>query len=457
MQSKIISFLIIFVLSLSTGYLYAQDEEDSEASQQDVPKYGEDSVKCIINLSLYLESFKQWKASKYQNTSVKDALKPWRWVFNNCPASRQSIYLDGIKITEWRIKNAKDDAVKEKLIDTLMMVYDRRIEYFNKEGYVLGRKGVDLYSYRPEAYEEIYEILNRSVELEGDKSYPDVLVFYMRATKKMIDEGKAEPDLIFDNYDKSNKIIEHKLKKYAGDERKKTNWENVKGNIDLTFEPYATCEALIKIYGKKYNETPEDTELLKKIIKILDKKKCTDDPLYFDATLSLYELEPSPESAFLIGKMLMKKEEYLEATKFLKEGEKLEDTEDVADSYLLLASAYKQLNNFPVARSYALKALEVRPDDGHPLILIGDMYAESASNCGDDEFTKKVAFWAAVDKYYSAKSIDAEIAEVANSRIATYKAYFPTIDKIFFNNLNEGDDYTVGCWINETTKVRAVQ
>ncbi len=456
MQSKVISILIIFILSLSAGYLYAQ-ENVAGTPQEKISKYGNDSVKCIINLSLYLESYKQWKASKYKNISVKDAIKPWRWVFNNCPASRQSVYLDGIKITEWRIKNAENEEEKEKLIDTLMMVYDKRIRYFNKEGYVLGRKGVDLYSYRPQDYEEIYKILGRSVDLDGNNSYPDVLVFYMRAAKKMIDEGKAPEDVIFDIYDKCSKIIDHNLKKYADNERKKTNWVNVKGNIDLTFEPYATCEALLKIYGKKYSETPEDVDLLKKIIKILDKKKCTEDQLYFDATLSLYELDPSPESAFLIGKMLMKKEEYLKATKYLKEGNKLEDTDDVADSYLLLASAYKQLKNFPVARTYALKSLEARPDDGHPLIIIGDMYAESASNCGTDEFTKKVAYWAAVDKFYRAKSIDPEIAEVANSRIATYKAYFPSIDKIFFNNLNEGDDYTVECWINEKTKVRAAK
>jgi len=457
MKAKILSILITLILTISAGIVTAQDEEtgDEAGTGLNVPKYGEDSITCITNLSLYLESFKQWKASKFTNTSVKDAIKPWRWVFLNCPASRQSIYLDGIKMAEWRIKNEKDAGRKEKLIDTLLMIYDRRIQYFGKEGYVLGRKGVDMYSYRPEAYEQIYDILKRSIELDGNDSYPDVLVFYMRATKKMIDEGKAGPDIIFDNYDQCSKIIDYNISRYADDERKKTNWENVKGNIDLTFEPYATCEALIEIYGKKFKESPENTDLLKKITKIMDKKKCTDDQLYFDATLKLYELEPNAESAYLIGKMLMKKEDFQEAVKFLKEGEKLENTEDVADSYLLLASAYKQLKNYPLARSYAMKSLDLRPNDGHPLILIGDMYAESASSCGDNEFTKKVAYWASVDKYYQAKRIDPEMAELANSRIATYSSYFPPIESIFFNNLNEGDEYTVECWINEKTTVRA--
>ncbi|MBE9492533.1 MAG: hypothetical protein IMY70_06585 [Bacteroidetes bacterium] len=450
MKAKVFSLLIsLFILFSSFTSLNAQEKK--------IPKYGEDSITCIMNFSLYKEVFKQWKSSQYKNESVKDAIMPWRYVFMNCPASRQSIYLDGVKIMDWRIKNEKDAAIKDKLIDTLMMIYDQRIQYFAKEGYVLGRKGVDLYKLRPEDYEQVYEILKRSVELTGNKSYPDVLVFYMRATKKMIDENKASEDIIFDNYDISSKIIDFNMAKFKDDPKKRSNWENVKGNIDITFEPYATCDALIMIYGKKFKETPEDITLLKKITKILDKKKCVDDQLYFDATLKLYKLEPNPESAYLIGKMFLKQEDYGKSVNYLKEGEKLEDEEDIANSYLLLSEAYSRLKNYPVARSYALKWITLRPDDGHPYLLIGDMYASSAKKCGDNELTKKVAYWAAVDKYYTAKRVDPSVVEIANGRISTYSTYFPQQETIFFYNLNEGDEYTVECWINEKTIVRAAR
>lgn len=452
--SILLSLLFVFVSDVTFAQVQVTETDDSN---QKIPKYGNDSITCIMNISLYKEFYKQWKASKYKNESIKDAIKPWRYVFLYCPASMQSLYLDGIKIMTWRIKNEKDKDVKEKLIDTLMMVYDKRIKYFNKEGYVLGRKGVEMYKFHPENYEEIYNILNKSVELEGDNSYPDVLVFFMRTTKKMIDNGKAPEDIIFDNYEKSSGIIDHNLDKFKDDTRKKANWENVKGNVQITFEPYATCEALIKIYSKKYNETPDDVELLKKIIRSLDKKRCTKEPLYFETTLRLYDIEPNPESAYLIGKMYLKQEEYAKSINFLKEGEKLQDEEDKANSYLLLSGVYKQLNNFPTSRIYALKAAKLMPTNGHPYIIIGDMYAESAKSCGDNDLTKKVAYWAAVDKYYKAKRIDPEIADIAKSRIDIYSAYFPTISKIFFHDLNEGDDYIVECWINEKTKIRAVK
>ena len=60
----------------------------------------------------------------------------------------------------------------------------------------------------------------------------------------------------------------------------------------------------------------------------------------------------------------------------------------------------------------------------------------SAKDCGDNDLTKKVAYWAAVDKYEQAKRIDAELTDVANKRITTYKAYFPGTEVMFFYNIN---------------------
>ena len=92
--------------------------------------------------------------------------------------------------------------------------------------------------------------------------------------------------------------------------------------------------------------------------------------------------------------------------------------------------------------------------NGKAFILIGDMYAASAKDCGDNDLTNKVAYWVAVDKYYKAKSVDPSVAELANTKINTFSQYFPALETIFFYDLKKGDTYTVECWINETTTVR---
>ena len=106
------------------------------------------------------------------------------------------------------------------------------------------------------------------------------------------------------------------------------------------------------------------------------------------------------------------------------------------------------------AKKYALEAINYRPNWGDPYILIGDTYV-TGKNCFNDDFEKTTIYWAAVDKFIKAKSVDTTVAEKANGRIQTYSLYFPDVETTFFYSLKEGDPYTVGCWINEKTTVRS--
>ena len=455
MKSNLILFALLSIL-VFTGYQpVAGQMEAAEANKYG--KYGPDSITCVMNISLYREFYKQWKSSGYKNQTINDAVGSWRWVFKNCPKGTQNTYIDGVKIVTYLMEKEKDEARKSKYIDTLMMVYDQRIVYFNKEGYVLGRKGVDMYKYRTEAYEEVYNTLKRSVELEGNKAAGPTLVYYFRATISMAKNGKVDTGVIVDVYDRISGIVDYNIKKNEGNHKKLANWEIVKGNVELTFEPFATCKDLVPLYRKKFAETPDDIELLKKITGMLDKKKCQEDPLYFETSKKLYELEPSPASAYLLGKMLLREGKYRESIKYFEQMEECQDEEVLSRGYKYMAEAYRALKDFQIARKFALKSAGINPDDGEVYIIIGDMYAESAKACGNDDLTKRVAYWAAVDKYYKAKRVDPELSEIVNKRIASYSIYFPTTETIFFYDLKEGDEYTVGCWINEKTKVRAAK
>jgi tetratricopeptide (TPR) repeat protein len=451
-------FALFFTLVLSgilSTRLSAQD--DNAAAAAAGSRYGSDSVTCIMNISLYREFFKQWKASDYKSETINDLIGPWRWVFLNCPKGTQNTYIDGVKIVSYLVENTTDPALKNKYIDTLMMVYDQRIMYFGKEGYVLGRKGVDLATYRPTDSEEIFKDLKKSVELEGDNTAGPVLIYYMKAAINMAKEGKTDSTVIFDTYDISTQVIDKNIIKNDSNQEEKANWETIQNNIELLLEPFATCPDLVSIYRKKFNATPDDLVLLKKITKILDDKNCQNDPLYFEATKKLYELEPSPESAYLIGKMLLNEGKYTEAIEFLKQAENMQDPKMIEKSYMYIAQAYRAMNNYPASRTYALKAAAINPNNGDAYILIGDLYAESAKDCGDNDLTSRVAFWAAVDKYSRAKQVDPSKADEADKKINTYSLYFPPVATIFFYTLKEGDTYRVECWINEDTKIRGAK
>lgn len=459
MKSRyLVSLLIIAMSTLLVSGLNAQEAEaDDDGQNLCENRYGdtpEDSVKCVTNLSLYREFYKQWKKSGYKNDMIKDAIKSWRWVFMNCPCGSQNTYIDGVNIMEHFVESAESREEKNAYVDTLMMVYDNRIKYFNREGYVLGRKAVDLYRYKTSAYDEAYGYFKRSVELQGKKSLGPVLIYYFRTTTKMATTGKIDSTVIVETYETISNILDYNLEN-ATSEKKKEYWQNIKGNIDVTFEPYASCENLIAIYDKKYQESPEDIKILKKITSTLDKNKCNDSELYFKASISLYEQEPSPQAAYMIGKMYINKEEYRKAIQYLQEATGMEDAESLAKVYYYMAFCHQTLGNKSKARSMAYKALEQEPDRGDAYILIGDLYASSTDECAKNDLMKKAVYWVAVDKYYKAKSVDPEVEEIADTRISQYSKYFPNKETIFFHDYNEGDTYTVECWINEKTKVRS--
>ncbi len=457
MKVKALIFLLTLSFSLST---FATEDLDFTKPQDDGSKYGADSANCVMNLSLYREFYKQWKQSDYKNAFIKDAYKPWRWVLENCPQSSQNIYIDGSKMLKHKIDKASKKNVKNHLIDSLMMVYDKRIVYYPaKKGDILGRKGVDLYKLKQSDYVEASKILKECLDIEKEKTDGPVYIYYFRALTKMAQRGETDTAAVVDAYDLLSGYLEQNLINFRkqNNQKKITQYENLLGNIENTFSPFAMCPDLVRIYQQKFDQAPEDIELLRKITDLLDKKKCIDDPLYFESTVALYDLDPSPESAYLIGKMMMKQSRFTEAIPYMEEATKMENIDKQDDAYVFLAEVYRALNNYPRARQMALKAAELNPDDGNPYVIIGDMYAASAKECGDNDLTRKVAYWAAVDKYKKAKSVDPELADAMNKRIRSYEAHFPPTEVLFFYDLKEGDEYTVSCWIGEKTTIRSAK
>ncbi len=425
----------------------------AETLQQD-QRYGEDSVQCVRNWSLYAEYYRQ--------RNYEMAYEPWKYMFNDCPRASINIYIHGANIIKYFYNNETDPDRREAWVDTLMMVYDRRIEMFGEEGRVLGRKAADLYQLRPTAVQEQYEMSERSIELEGMNAGADVLLINFQSVVRLADAALLEPSAIIEAFDRATDIIEYNLEHNPEDAR---FYNPAKKNIRSMFEPYATCENLAQIFEPRLDAAPDDVELLERITEMLENAGCTNDDLFFRATLKLHQIQPNAESAFLMGRLENNRENYRAAINFYQQAANLFTEEGVARhqdrifrAYWLMAElSFRQLRELPQARTYARKAHETTPDDGRPLLLIGEMYATSASECGDDEITKKAAYWVAVDKFNEARNVAADeaVKDRASQLIDHYRLYFPNNEDLFFHGYSEGDSFRVECWINKTTRIRA--
>ncbi len=443
MKLKLLLLLLI-VFQFTTVKAQSNPTEDSLQTKPTAI----DSSMCREQLSLYREYFKI-KLYAY-------ALPHWRWVFFNCPSLTQNIYIDGIKIIDNQIEEAKNDSIRYRLIDTLMMVYDQRIKYYGREGYVLGRKGIDALSNNPSMAAQVYPWIARSVELQGNSSEGAVLVYYLTTAIQLANIDSIDKSEIFTVYDKVISIAEHNIAQAATDEKTLTNWVNVKANIETLIEPHASCADLVNIYGKKFQETPYDTVLLRNITTILDRKNCTGEgDLFYKAAGNLHKLEPGAQSAYLMGRLSIQNNDLNNAAAYMQEAaERFTDPADKIKALYALAGIHSNNRNFSQARNTAQKILQLNPNEGKAYIIIGDLYAMSAGMCDADDLGGKTVFWAAIDKYIKAKSVDGSVELQANEKIAQYVKYYPPTSDLFFRDMQEGESYTVGCWINETTTIR---
>ena len=445
-MKKIILFTLILV-----GYgltaVWAQP-----ANIQDNPKYGPDSasrMECANNLSTM---------SEFMKINLLDhAFPSWQLVFNDCPASSKNIYLYGVRIYRERISNQTDPALIANALDTLMLIYDRRIEHFGQEALVLGRKGLDLLRYDNSQVQTSYDYLKRSADLGKGKTEDAVLLALMQTSNVLFKQDQMDGRVLIDNYLFSTDILNARIK--AG--QNKSRAETALQNIEAIFanSGAADCETLVEIFTPKFEETPEDAEFLKKITSLLSNQDCDDTELFARASENLYKIEPSSLAAYNLAKLFFKKEEFEKSVSYYEEAINGDAAPEEKAQYhyelgLILFSKYDNLTS---ARSHAWQAIQIKSAWGAPYILIGNLYASSSDNCGENEFEKTTVFWAAVDKFQQAKSVDSEASDEANELIAKYSAYFPNVEDAFFYGCENGQSYTVGCWINENTTVRTRQ
>lgn len=421
----------------------------SQKGIEDGSKYGkgQDSINCIKNLSLYKEFFK--------HNNYRDAINPWREVFGSCPGSSEKMYVEGVTMYKNFIESSPSEERTNQMVDTLMLIYDRRIEYYPKgKGSILGRKGIDLLRYRRteiDAVEQAYGMLKESIEIEGSKSRDAVLVTYMNAGITLNKADRLEDGQVLEDYFLITGIIDKLL-------AKSSRWGKAKKNVDdlMLNSGLLTCDALNSYFEPQFEANKEDQEFLEKVINFYTETGCDRTDLYVAASEQMYVIEPGPKSAHQLARLFMIRSDYPKASLYLKEAVQGTDIdpETKAEWYFELAIVTRAQEKYCEALEYGREAVALKSDYGQAYILIGDCYIFSREKLGDD-FQQRTAYWAAADKYAKAKSVDPSVAAEATKKLNDYASQYPNHEEIFFRDMKDGDSYQVKGCINEYTTVRS--
>lgn len=407
-------------------------------------KYGSDSIQCLGSLSVMSEFAKM--------ELYDEAYDAWKYCFNNCPAASRNIYIIGDNILKYRIEDTDQVTLKNNYIDTLMLLYERRIEFFGQEGFVLGRKGLALLKYRPAELRTVYELLKKSVSIEKENSEAVVLGNLMHVTVKMNQNKSIPVSEVMDQY---FLIIDLLVRNQSIPPEQ--YYSIVEGLNNILIENRAAgCDTLEKYLSPRLQEHSHQVKILRSFASLLNKSNCAGSDFAITLTEMLFNAEPSAEMAIYIANSFLTLKNYKRANDYYNQAINLEnDNSTIASIYCQMSLVSQQQNDLVAARDLALKALEIKPDMGEAYIAIGLAYAAASGNsCGENPFEKAAVYWAAVDKFIEAKNTDLSVAVKADELINKYTPFFPDNKTAFFYGYQDGNYYTIGCWINETTEVR---
>ena len=461
--------LVLFVLGISFS-LPAIAQDNAPADKKEAACKNDEKVK--ENLSVYYEY--------YKSKNYKDSYDAWNYVYENCPSAHKNIYIHGPKLIKYKYKKATTAEEKKSYLDKLMKVYDDRLVYFpGKEGYVLGMKGSDMLNYKIGTSQEAFDVLAKAYEIDGNKLSASVLYAYFMASTRLFNEKIFTDEDVFKVYDQVIEAIDYgkeaKTEIIAKYEQKEEDgktltkkeakalknakigyksYDTVASNVEKVIGKIATCDRLDMIYGQKYDENKEDINWVNGGVKMMTRKKCFDSKVFFKLIDAKSKLAPDASSSRVAGLLSLSNKQYSKALGYYEEAIKLgDDPAKTADDYYKAAQCLFKLGQRSKARSYAYKAMENKKGWGEPYILIGDMYAASANSCGTNAFEKKAVYWAAINKYAQARSVDPKVSKKAAKKISAWSSQVPDKTMIFQFGYIGKPTYKIGCWINETVKV----
>ena len=438
----------------------------------------QDSNECMQDLSIFAEF------AKVKN--YKSAFEPWMKVRSECPTINVAIYSYGERILKDRIKTGTPEE-QEAAKKDIVKLYDEWVVNFPKKrnksvvGDIISKKAQALLDYKLADLKEIYSTFDEAYQKDA-KSFtnPKLLYNYFKTMYDRYKQQDAEVtmELLFNKYEEVSEKFEYEStelakkldvilkKEEAGSaltsrETRSKRIYNVNSNaigtflsnLDAIIAKEATCENLIPLYQRNFEANKTDALWIKRAASRMDSKECSDDPLFVTLVEALHALEPSADSAYYLGLLNDKSGNADEALKYYEESIALEtDNYKKAKILLKIANKFKAAGRKSSARNYANKALSFQPSLGRAYLLIANMYADSANQCGESQFEKLSVYWLAADVAKKAGQVDASLKRVARKTVESYMGRAPSKTDIFTEG-NAGTVIKYTCWINRSVTV----
>jgi len=406
------------------------------------------------------------------------ALENWKKAFEIAPAANGKNHLhysDGRKIYKSLLESETDEAKKKAYVNTILSLYDGQITCYGTKGqdvFLRGRKAYDMYYYYTKYLgDDPYGLIRGELKTTFEKGGNDVedilLDPYAGVIVNLFTNEKVTKEEARAIYEQLNAVADYNI---ANNAAKAERFTAAKKSMNQTFAKIENhifdCEYFKVKMRPEYDAAPNDPVVLENLIRTLKRQGCqeSDDFMkelegkwakYAAAENASRKAEFEANNPNVMAKKMYDAGDYNGAIAKYEEAltQETDPSKKAGYKFSIASIQGRKMKQYSKARSSALEAASLRPGWGDPYMLIGDLYATSASRCGDD-WNNRMAVLAAIEMYQKAKSTDSSVTDDANKKIGRYLDARPAKQEGFMRKVKEGDRESVGCWIGGTVTVK---
>ena len=384
----------------------------------------------------------QFLKESVDNKDYKAAAGYLKQLLDQAPKGAQGIYTNGIKLYKTLINTAKTEEQRNVYIDSLLYVYDVRLQAFANHSrygkdYILDRKAREYLTYKPEDREGVRKIFTEAIaatEEKTGKANQELVAIYFSNLCEDYKNNLVDATIVISEYDRLSPLFEGAEGEAA----------ELKNQFDTAFgaSGAASCENLESLFSKKLAEKPEDVALLGQAVSLMSRAQCNSD-FFFNTAEKFYSLKPSSETALFLAQGFQGRSEFDKAMKYLNEALAAEtDNAERAKLYTRIGLISIQTGDHSNAMNAAKEIKTLEPTNGYAPYIMAQCYAATASG----DFSAQAGYWAAYDTMNQAIELlgsEPAIQEAAKKMASAYRGSFPTKEECFFNEVSAGARYTV--------------
>jgi hypothetical protein len=367
-----------------------------------------DSIECLKAISIYRE------LSKMNYDELAYSRWQMAYQFYNC--NKKRLLSDGENFLIAQVKNEKDEAQKQNISDSLLILYDDWAKISeDKEIYFL-KKALAIYNFAPRTESNLLlcrQLMQNSLEKLNHKFPVQAAPAFFYTSERLYESFNFPAEKLYADY------------------LQLLNWSKENKYNSFTNKLY---EELVLLKSPDWNA----------FYLQLAKKRSLQQQM--NIMLPLAEMSLRHDAKNTLWPEIWLNEQSADSLKEL-------DKSTFSQYYFILSNGSLAQNDLKKARSFAEKSLEYQPENAMSYYLLGEIYSLAAQTETTD-FLDGVIYCLAADKYKEAAAINPALKDSVDIKIKQLQNYFPKPEDAFFKGIQENSLYQFTSWINDSTKIR---